>query len=106
MLIEYPDVTERQRALAGLIGVEDRVWVQVEGCPRVYAIADEDLERENDEKTSSVHFLRFELDRGDEAGARGRRRDPDGGGPSALPGDRRRAPGAGAGVAAARPGGG
>jgi hypothetical protein len=64
MLIQYPDVAERQRALAGLIGVEDRVWVQVEGCPRVYAIADEDLERENDEKTSSVHFLRFELDTG------------------------------------------
>ena len=62
MLIQYPDVAERQRALATLIGVEDRVWVQVEGCPRVYAIADEDLERENDEKTASVHFLRFELD--------------------------------------------
>jgi hypothetical protein len=62
MLIEYADVEERQRALAGLIGVEDRVWVQVEGCPRVYAIADEDLERENEQKTSSVHFLRFELD--------------------------------------------
>jgi len=62
MLIEYPDVEERQRALARLIGIEDRVWVQVEGCPRVYAIADEDLERETEEKTSSVHFLRFELD--------------------------------------------
>ncbi len=63
MLIEYPDVTERQQMLTRLIGVEDRVWVQVEGHPRVYAIADEDLERENAEKTSSVHFLRFELDR-------------------------------------------
>jgi hypothetical protein len=62
MMIEYPDVAERARALSELIGVEDRVWVQVEGCPRVYAIADEDLERENDVKTSSVHFLRFELD--------------------------------------------
>jgi hypothetical protein len=62
MLIQYPEVAERQRALGDLIGVEDRVWVQVEGCPRVYAIADEDLERENDEKTASVHFLRFELD--------------------------------------------
>ena len=62
MLIQYPVVEERQRALAELIGAEDRVWVQVEGCPRVYAIADEDLERENDDKTSSVHFLRFELD--------------------------------------------
>ena len=63
MLIEYPDVEERSRMLARLIGIEDRAWVQVEGRPRVYAIADEDLERENAEKTSSVHFLRFELDR-------------------------------------------
>ncbi len=62
MMIEYPDVAERQAALARLKGVEDRVWVQVEGCARVYAIADEDLERENEEKTSAVHFLRFELD--------------------------------------------
>ena len=61
MMIEYPDAEERQRMLARLKGVEDRVWVQVEGCERVYAIADEDLERENEEKTSSVHFLRFEL---------------------------------------------
>jgi hypothetical protein len=61
MMIEYPDAQERQRMLARLKGVEDRVWVQVEGCERVYAIADEDLERENEEKTSSVHFLRFEL---------------------------------------------
>jgi len=63
MMIEYPDVEERGRMLARLIGIEDRVWVQVEGHARVYAVADEDLERENDEKTSSVHFLRFELDR-------------------------------------------
>jgi len=63
MMIEYPDVAERQRALARLKGIEARVWVQVEGCARVYAIADEDLERENEEKTSAVHFLRFELDR-------------------------------------------
>ncbi len=62
MLIQYSDVAERQQALARLIGIEDRVWVQVEGSARVYAIADEDLERESDEKTSSVHFLRFELD--------------------------------------------
>jgi Protein of unknown function (DUF3501) len=62
MLIEYPDTTERAKALADLIGVEDRIWIQVEGCPRVYAIADEDLDRETDVKTSSVHFLRFELD--------------------------------------------
>jgi hypothetical protein len=61
MMIEYEDVEERRRALASLKGIEDRVWVQVEGSPRVFAIADEDLERENEEKTSSVHFLRFEL---------------------------------------------
>jgi hypothetical protein len=63
MMLEYPDAEERGRMLARLIGVEDRVWVQVEGRPRVYAAADEDLERENAEKTSSVHFLRFEFDR-------------------------------------------
>jgi len=61
MLIEYPEVEERRRMLPKLIGIEDRVWVKVEGDQPVYAIADEDLERENDEKTSSVHFLRFEL---------------------------------------------
>ena len=61
MLIEYPDVNERKRELARLIGVEDRLFVEVEGQARVYAIADEDLERENDEKTSAVHFVRFEL---------------------------------------------
>ena len=61
MLIEYPDVEERKKALAKLIGIEDRVWVQVDGQPKVYAVADEDLERETDVKTSSVHFLRFEL---------------------------------------------
>ncbi|MEO7938394.1 MAG: DUF3501 family protein [Burkholderiaceae bacterium] len=61
MLIEYPDVNERKRELARLIGVEDRMFVEVEGMARVYAIADEDLERETDEKTSAVHFVRFEL---------------------------------------------
>ena len=61
MLIEYDDADERRRALAQLKGIEDRTYVQVEGCPKVYAIADEDLERENEDKTSSVHFLRFEL---------------------------------------------
>jgi len=61
MMIEYPDPEERQRMLARLKGIEDRTWAQVEGCERVYAVADEDLERENDEKTSSVHFLRFDL---------------------------------------------
>jgi hypothetical protein len=61
MLLEYPDVHERRRELARLIGVEDRVFVEVEGQARVYAIADEDLDRETAEKTSSVHFLRFEF---------------------------------------------
>jgi hypothetical protein len=62
LMIEYPDVDERHRMLARLIGIEDRIWVQVAGQARVYAIADEDLERDNAEKTSAVHFLRFELD--------------------------------------------
>jgi hypothetical protein len=61
MMIEYPDVAERQRNLARLRGIEDRVWLQVDGFDRVQAVADEDLERENDTKTSAVHFLRFEL---------------------------------------------
>ena len=61
MLIEYPDVNERKRELARLIGVEDRMFVEVEGQARVYAVADEDLDRETDEKTSAVHFLRFEF---------------------------------------------
>jgi len=61
MLIEYPDPHERKRELARLIGVEDRMFVEVEGQTRIYAIADEDLDRENEEKTSSVHFLRFEF---------------------------------------------
>jgi hypothetical protein len=61
MLIEYPDAHERKRELARLIGVEDRMFVEVEGHTRIYAIADEDLDRENEEKTSSVHFLRFEF---------------------------------------------
>lgn len=61
MLIEYSNIAERKAALAKLIGVEDRLFIQVEGQPRVYAIADEDLDRENDEKTSAVHFVCFEL---------------------------------------------
>ena len=61
MMIEYPDAHERKRELARLIGVEDRLFVEVEGHARVYAIADEDLDRENDEKTSAVHFVRFEF---------------------------------------------
>jgi hypothetical protein len=68
MMIEYADEAERKQALSKLKGIEDRVWVQVEGCARVYSIADEDLERENEEKTSAVHFLRFELN-DDMAGA-------------------------------------
>jgi len=61
LLLEF-DPAERPHALAQLKGVEDRCWVQVEGSARVFAIADEDLERENAEKTSAVHFLRFELE--------------------------------------------
>lgn len=61
VMIEYPDVNERKRELARLIGVEDHLFVEVEGHARVYAIADEDMDRENDEKTSAVHFVRFEL---------------------------------------------
>ena len=61
LLLEF-DASERPRALAQLKGVEDRCWVQVAGHERVFAIADEDLERENEQKTSAVHFLRFELD--------------------------------------------
>jgi hypothetical protein len=62
MMIEYDDPVVRKRELARLKGIEDRVYVQVDGQPRVYAIADEDLERETEEKTSSVHFLRFEFE--------------------------------------------
>ena len=61
MMLEYTDVNERKRELARLIGVEDRMFVEVEGMARVYAIADEDLDRENDEKTSAVHFVRLEF---------------------------------------------
>jgi len=60
-MVEFPEVDERRVQLARLIGIEDRVWVQVSGHDRVFAIADEDLERENAEKTSAVHFVRFEL---------------------------------------------
>lgn len=63
MMIEYSDLDERRQMLAKLIGMEDKVWVKAAGHPRVYAVADEDMERENAEKTSAVHFLRFELDR-------------------------------------------
>ena len=61
MMLEYTDEVERKRQLATLIGIEDRIWIQVEGSSKLYSIADEDQDRENDYKTSSVHFLRFEL---------------------------------------------
>ena len=61
MFIEYPDVDERRRMLARLKGIEEKTWVQAEGGERVFAIADEDLERENEEKTAAVHFVRFEV---------------------------------------------
>ncbi len=61
LMIEYVDPPARQQALARLVGIERQVWVQVEGCDKVFAVADEDLTRETAEKTSSVHFLRFEL---------------------------------------------
>jgi hypothetical protein len=61
-MLEYPDVEERHRALAGLHGIEQRVWLRVADGERVWAIADEDLDRATPDKTSAVHFLRFELD--------------------------------------------
>jgi hypothetical protein len=61
LFIEYPDVEERHRMLARLKGIEAKTYVQAEGAGRVFAIADEDLERENEEKTAAVHFVRFEL---------------------------------------------
>ncbi len=61
MMLEYPDPEERRSALAKLKGIEDKVWIRVEGCERVWAVADEDMDRESETKTSSVHFLRFEL---------------------------------------------
>jgi Protein of unknown function (DUF3501) len=61
LMLEYEEPSERARKLSELIGIEDRVWVQVEGSSKVYAISDEDLERETEYKTSAVHFMRFEL---------------------------------------------
>jgi hypothetical protein len=61
LLLEFTDPEERRIALEKLIGVEDRCWIRVSEMERVFALADEDMERENDEKTSAVHFLRFEL---------------------------------------------
>jgi Protein of unknown function (DUF3501) len=63
LLLEFPDPDQRRVALQKLIGVEDRCWVQVGEMQKVFAIADEDMSRENDEKTSAVHFLRFEVSR-------------------------------------------
>jgi hypothetical protein len=65
LMLEYEDPDERRRELTRLIGVEDKVWVEVEDGERVFAIADEDMERETEEKTSAVHFLRFELTESD-----------------------------------------
>lgn len=62
-MLEYTDVEQRQHMVTQLVGIEDKVWMQVEACERVYAIADEDMERSDGERTSTVHFLRFELDR-------------------------------------------
>jgi len=70
MMIQYPDEAERRERLTELKGIEDRVWVQVAGQERVFAIADEDMQRTNDEKTSAVHFLRFELDQATVAAAK------------------------------------
>jgi hypothetical protein len=61
MMIQYADVTERQQMLAKLVGIENRVWLRIGDHDKVYPIADEDLERATDDKTSAVHFLRFEL---------------------------------------------
>jgi hypothetical protein len=63
-MVEFPEVEERRAMLAQLIGIENKVYVQVEGFDRVYAIADEDLERSDEKKTSAVHFMRFELTSG------------------------------------------
>lgn len=60
-MMEYPDLEERREALARLVGVEDRVWMQVEGFDKVRPIANEDLDRSTPNKTASVHFMRFEL---------------------------------------------
>ena len=74
LMLAYPDLFERRRELARLIGVEDRVFVEVEGHDRLYAIADEDLDRENDEKTSAVHFLALRIQPSAGGGHPGRRR--------------------------------
>jgi hypothetical protein len=70
MQIEYAEENQRREMLGKLKGVEDRVWVRIDGFDPVFAIADEDLERENEQKTSAVHFLRFELSAGMVAAAK------------------------------------
>jgi len=60
-MVEFPDAEERRAMLKQLVGIEDDVYVQVEGCDRVTPVADEDLDRDTADKTSAVHFLRFEL---------------------------------------------
>jgi len=60
-MIEFPEVEERQLMLTRLVGIEDNVWLQIGDLPKIRPIADEDLERSDDHKTSAVHFLRFEL---------------------------------------------
>ncbi len=63
-MVEYPDEDERREALKRLVGIEDKIWMRIDGFDPVWAIADEDLERSDDDKTSSVHFLRFQLSPG------------------------------------------
>lgn len=60
-MVEYSDEEERRKHLANLVGIEDKVWAQVDGCDKVFGIADEDMERSREEKTSAVHFMRYEL---------------------------------------------
>jgi hypothetical protein len=60
-MVEFPDEEERRQMLRHLVGIEDNVWIQVGDLPQIHAIADEDLDRSDDEKTSAVHFLRFEF---------------------------------------------
>jgi hypothetical protein len=69
-MVEFPEVEERKAMLAKLVGIEDRVYVQVADFGRVHPIADEDLDRDTEEKTSAVHFLRFELPRRSQPGTR------------------------------------
>lgn len=71
MMIEYTDEDERRVMLTRLKGIENKMWVQAAGHAKIFAIADEDLERENEEKTSAVHFMRFELDPGSIAAIKG-----------------------------------